>query len=90
MEGWLHAAGIADHKKAPVFRAIRKGDKVTKNPMTQIDDFRMIRRSAIEAAPPGLLPHVPRNRHHDLCAERGNALARVRACREPPRCTITP
>jgi integrase len=39
-------------KKGPLFRAIHKGDKLTENPITRIDVFRMIKRRAEAAALP--------------------------------------
>jgi hypothetical protein len=32
LDGWITAAEIAGDKKRPVFRAIRKGNKLTENP----------------------------------------------------------
>ena len=52
LDAWLHAAGIAADKKGPLFRAIRKGDKLTENPMNRVDVLRMIKRRAAGAALP--------------------------------------
>jgi integrase/recombinase XerD len=52
IDAWLNVAGIAGDKKGSLFRAIHKGDKLTENPMTRVDVFRMIKRRAEDAALP--------------------------------------
>ena len=52
LDAWIKVAGIAGDKKGPLFRSIRKGDKLTENPMTRTDVFQMIKRRAEAAALP--------------------------------------
>src|SRR5581483_11073389 len=52
LDAWIDAAGIASDKKGPLFRAIRKGDKLTRNPMDRADVLRMIKRRAAGAGLP--------------------------------------
>ncbi len=50
MDAYIHAAGIGDDPKGPLFRtAIRTGDALTGNPMLPADVWRMIRRRAAKA-----------------------------------------
>jgi site-specific recombinase XerD len=50
LEQYIHAAGIGDEKKRPLFRTTyRKTGKLTENPMVQTDVYRMIRRRAKQA-----------------------------------------
>jgi len=46
LDAWIDAAGIAADKKGPLFRAIRKGNKLTENPMAREDILAMIKRRA--------------------------------------------
>ena len=52
LDAWINSAGIAAEKKGPLFRAIRKGDKLTENPMAREDVLAMIKRRAKAAALP--------------------------------------
>jgi integrase len=52
LDAWIRAAGIGDDKKGPLFRSIRKGNKLTDNPMTRSDVLYMIKRRARDAALP--------------------------------------
>jgi integrase len=52
LDAWIEAAGIAADKKGPLFRAIRKGNKLTENPMARSDVLVMIKRRAAAAALP--------------------------------------
>jgi integrase len=52
LDAWINAAGIAAEKKGPLFRAIRKGNKLTENPMAREDVLAMIKRRAKAAALP--------------------------------------
>jgi integrase/recombinase XerD len=52
LDVWILAAKIADDKKGPLFRAIRKGNKLTENPMAREDVLAMIKRRAAGAALP--------------------------------------
>jgi hypothetical protein len=35
LDAWIGAAGIASDKKSPLFRAIRKGERLTENSMAR-------------------------------------------------------
>jgi site-specific recombinase XerD len=52
LDAWVTAAGITAEKKGPLFRAIRKGNKFTENPMAREDILAMIKRRAKAAALP--------------------------------------
>jgi integrase/recombinase XerD len=52
LDAWIRAAGIGEDKKGPLFRSIRKGNKLTSNAMTRSDVLYMIKRRAREAALP--------------------------------------
>ena len=52
LDAWINAAGIAAEKKGPLLRAIRKGNKLTENPMAREDVLAMIKRRAKAAALP--------------------------------------
>jgi site-specific recombinase XerD len=52
LDAWIQAAEIAGAKKGPLFRAIRKGNKLTENPMAREDVLAMIKRRAAGAALP--------------------------------------
>ena len=55
LDAWIRAAGIGEDKKGPLFRSIRKGNKLTSNAMTRSDVLYMIKRRARDAA----LPYPP-------------------------------
>jgi site-specific recombinase XerD len=52
LDAWIAAAGIAGDKKGPLFRAIRKGNRLNENPMAREDVLAMIKRRAKAAALP--------------------------------------
>src|SRR5215470_7707636 len=52
LDAWIQAAHIAGDKKGPLFRAIRKGNRLTENPMAREDVLAMIKRRAAGAALP--------------------------------------
>src|SRR6266851_1183005 len=52
LDAWINAAGIAAAKKGPLFRAIRKGNRLTENPMAREDVLAIIKRRAKVAALP--------------------------------------
>jgi integrase/recombinase XerD len=52
LDAWIQVADIAGDKKRPLFRAIRKGNKLTENPMAREDVLAMIKRRAAGAALP--------------------------------------
>jgi integrase/recombinase XerD len=50
MDAYIATAGIADDKGGPLFRTTRgKTGDLTRNPMTRVDVFRMIKRRAQDA-----------------------------------------
>jgi site-specific recombinase XerD len=57
LEAYIHAAGIADDAKGPLFRtaSTRTGNQLTANPMWQQDAYRMIQRRAKAA---GIRTHI--------------------------------
>src|ERR1700687_6175115 len=52
LDAWIRAGGIGGDKKGPLFPSIRKGNKITGNPMTRSDVLYMIKRRARDAALP--------------------------------------
>jgi site-specific recombinase XerD len=52
LDAWVDAAKVTGDKKRPLFRAIRKGNKLTENPMAREDVLAMIKRRAAGAALP--------------------------------------
>jgi integrase/recombinase XerD len=52
LDAWIDAVKIAGDKKGPLFRAIRKGNKLTENLMAREDILAMIKRRAAGAALP--------------------------------------
>lgn len=51
-DAYISAIGIADEKKAPLFRSIDRHRRITLNPMNRTDVFRMIKRRALAAGLP--------------------------------------
>jgi integrase/recombinase XerD len=50
LDAYLQAAGITEERKGPLFRsAVRTGDRLTLNPLSSADVWRMIRRRASKA-----------------------------------------
>ena len=52
LDVWIKTAKIGDDKKGPLFRAIRKENRLTENPMAQEDVLAMIKRRAAGVALP--------------------------------------
>jgi integrase len=52
LDAWMEAAKLAGDKKGPLFRAIRKENKLTENAMAREDILAMIKRRAAGAALP--------------------------------------
>src|SRR5438046_6171838 len=52
LDAYLDAAGIREEKKSPLFRSVDVHRKITENPMTRTDVFRMIKRRAMAAGLP--------------------------------------
>lgn len=76
LDDWIETANIVSDKKGLLFRAIRKGNKLTENPMAREDVLAMIKRAP--PAPPTLLYlllYISRDWHHDLTAERWDAFS---------------
>jgi integrase len=80
LDAWIGAAGIAADKKGLLFRAIRKGNKLTENPMARSDILAMIKRRAAGAAcpiPPAATHFAqPASRHICRTAARLNTPSR--------------
>jgi integrase/recombinase XerD len=52
LDAWIAAAGIADHRKGPLFRTFKSGDRLTSNRMIRSDILYMIKRRAKGAGLP--------------------------------------
>ncbi len=52
LDAWIRSPGIGEDKKGPLFRSIRKGNKLTSNAMTRSDALYTTRRRARDAALP--------------------------------------
>lgn len=52
MDAYISAAEIWEQKKGPLFRSVDKHRRLTLNPMTRIDVFRMIKRRVEDASLP--------------------------------------
>jgi hypothetical protein len=96
LDAWINAAGIAAEKKGPLFRAVRKGNKLTENPMAREDILAMIKRRARAAALPySTCCHTfARLALRPTCKTAGHWNTRSRSLRTSPRarpnCTIAP
>jgi integrase len=94
LDAWINAAGIAAEKKEPLFRAVRKGNKLTENPMAREDVFAMIKRRAKAAALPySTCCHTFRATGITTYMQNGGTLEHaqqsLRTSRHaPPSCTI--
>ena len=87
---WVAAAGIGRDKKAPLFRSMGKGDKLTDNPMTRFDVLHMIKRRAQAAGLPySTCCHTFRATGITTYLENGGTLehAQTIANHESPRTT---
>src|SRR5713101_1907608 len=79
LDAWIKVAGIAAEKKGPLFRAIRKGNRLTEESDGAGGRFSHDQTES-EGSRPALLhlrPHISRDRHHDLHAKRWHARARA-------------
>ncbi len=90
LDAWIAAAGIGGDKKGPLFRAIRKGHKLTEHPMARADVLAMIKRRAAGAAPPySTCCHTFRATGITTYLQNGGTLEHARqiAAHESPRTT---
>jgi len=90
LDAYIGAAGIRDQKKGPLFRSVNKHRKLSLNPMTRIDVFRMIKRRAQAAAlPESTCCHTFRATGITAYLENGGAIenAQAIAAHESPRTT---
>ncbi|MGO9060542.1 MAG: tyrosine-type recombinase/integrase [Candidatus Binataceae bacterium] len=90
LDAWIKVAGIAGDQKGPLFRSVRKGDKLTENPMNRTDVLRMIKRRAAEAALPySTCCHTFRATGITNYMQNGGTLEHVQqiAAHESPRTT---
>ena len=90
LDAWIDAAGIAGDKKGPLFRAIRKGNKLTENPMARSDVLVMIkRRAAVAALPYSTCCHTFRATGITTYMQNGGTLEHAQqiAAHESPRTT---
>jgi integrase len=84
------SAGIAAEKKGPLFRAIRKGNKLTENPMAREDVLAMIKRRAkVAALPYSTCCHTVRATGITPYMQNGGTLEHAQqiAAHESPRTT---
>ena len=90
LDAWIKAAGIAGDKKEPLFRSIRKGKRLTENPMARSDVLGMIkRRAAVAALPYSTCCHTFRATGITTYMQNGGTLEHAQqiAAHESPRTT---
>jgi site-specific recombinase XerD len=90
IDAYLEAAGIAAEKKGSLFRSVDKYRKLTLNPMTRVDVFRMIKRRAEGAGlPSSTCCHTFRATGITAYLENGGTIenAQAIAAHESPRTT---
>jgi site-specific recombinase XerD len=90
MDAYLHAAGVAPHKKTPLFRTVDKQGYLTENRMTRNDVLRMIKRRAKNARlPAAICCHTFRATGITAYLENGGTIenAQAIAAHESPRTT---
>lgn len=90
VDAYMEAAGIWDQKKGPLFRSVDKRRRLTLNPMTRIDVFRMIKRRAEDAGlPVSTCCHTFRATGITAYLENGGTIenAQAIAAHESPRTT---
>jgi len=90
LDAWIEAAKITGDKEAPLFRAIRKGNKLTENPMAREDVLAMIkRRTAGAALPYSTCCHTFRATGITTYLQNGGTLEHAQqiAAHESPRTT---
>lgn len=87
---WTKAAGLGREKKAPLFRSIGKGERLSEKAMSRFDVFHMIKRRAKAAALPySTCCHTFRATGITTYLEKGGRLehAQTIANHESPRTT---
>jgi site-specific recombinase XerD len=90
LDAWIAAAGLTADKKGPLFRAIRKGNRLTENPMARSDVLIMIkRRAAVAALPYSTCCHTFRATGITTYMQNGGTLEHAQqiAAHESPRTT---
>jgi integrase/recombinase XerD len=90
LDAWIDAAGILGDKKGPLFWAIRKGNRLTKNAMARSDVLVMIkRRTEAAALPYSTCCHTFRATGITTYMQNGGTLAHAQqiAAHESPRTT---
>ena len=73
LDEYIAAAGIAEDKKGPLFRAaIGRTGKLSERPMSRVDAWYMVRRRAKDAGhrDRNRQSFLPRHRHHRLSGKR--------------------
>ena len=87
LDAYIEATGLAEQKKAPLFRTINKERMLTEERITRNDVLRMIKRRARFARLPattnchtfratGITAYLEKRRHHRECpAHRGARIA---------------
>ncbi len=90
LDAYLDAAGIWEEKKGPLFRSVDKHRRLTVNPMTRTDVFRMVKRRAEDAGlPSSTCCHTFRATGITAYLENGGTIenAQAIAAHESPRTT---
>jgi integrase len=89
LDAWIRAGGIGGDKKGPLFPSIRKGNKLTGNPMTRSDVLYMIKRRARDAALPSTCCHSFRATGITAYLQNGGTLEHAQqiAAHQSPRTT---
>lgn len=90
LDAYLEASGIAQDKRSPLFRTVDRSRKLTPDPMTRIDVFRMIKRKTEDLGlPTGTCCHTFRATGITAYLENGGTLenAQAIAAHESPRTT---
>jgi site-specific recombinase XerD len=90
LDDYLEAAGIWDEKNTPLFRSVDRQKRITENPMTRTDVFRMVKRRALAAGlPSSTCCHTFRATGITAYLENGGTIenAQAIAAHESPRTT---
>jgi site-specific recombinase XerD len=90
IDAYLDVAGIREEKKSPLFRSVDVHRKISENPMTRTDVFRMIKRRARTAGlPSSTCCHTFRATGITAYLENGGTIenAQAIAAHESPRTT---
>lgn len=90
VDEYLHAAGIEQAKKSPLFRSISRRRELSSNPITRSDVLRMVKRRAAAAGlPDTICCHSFRATGITIYLEHGGTLEKAQqlAAHESPRTT---